>query len=269
MALENDITSVELDTDIEAAAAALDHPRAEPKFTLGANRFHVHRAKAQDRQSRRGIKQLIRPENAQAVLAHLPDHPAERTHCILRGDFVLCDLIPAIIQASGPCGHLRIATLGLSVANADTLACLVERGFVDQLTLVVSHYFQQVDKATVFRAVENRLRGLARLVITRCHAKVICLPLETGDTYVIEGSANLRSSDNLEQIAITNDPDTHDFHVSWIDELSGSLPPPNADQQEATSEQGRQEQDVAESDGIAHRLGKSLSEPTAASSEKS
>lgn len=217
-----DLTHVELDTDLEAAAAMLDRPRAEPKFALGANRFHVHKAKAEARNSRRGIKQLIRPENALPVVAHLPEGIADRTHCVLRGDFVLCDIIPAIIKARGPCGHLRLATLGLSVANADTLACLVEREQVWRLTLVVSHYFAQVDKATVFRAVANRLAQVARLVVTRNHAKVICLPLVDGSRYVIEGSANLRSSDNLEQIVITNDPDTHDFHAAWIDELAST-----------------------------------------------
>ncbi|HRJ09354.1 MAG TPA: hypothetical protein PK490_12270 [Prosthecobacter sp.] len=34
-----------------------------------------------------------------------------------------------------------------------------------------------------------------------------------------EGSANLRSSDNIEQIVITNDPDTLAFHTAWMEEL--------------------------------------------------
>jgi len=38
--------------------------------------------------------------------------------------------------------------------------------------------------------------------------------------YSIEGSANLRSSDNLEQMLILNDQDTHDYHAAWIDALA-------------------------------------------------
>lgn len=211
---------VELDTDIEAAIALLDQPRAAPQFSLEANRFHVHRAKADQARRRRGIKALIRPENARAVLAHLPIGEDDRTHCILRGDFVLCDVIPAIIAARGRCPHLRVATLGCSIANADTLAALVASGEVGSLTIVVSHYFQQVDKATVFRAVKARLAGIACLAVTRSHAKVICLPTARGDHFVVEGSANLRSSDNLEQMAITNDRVTHDFHAAWLDQLA-------------------------------------------------
>ncbi len=216
---------VELDTDLEAAVARLEESqrRPVPRFTVAENRFHTHRAKAVDRTRRRGIRSLIRPENADALLAHLPGHPDDRTHCILRGDFVLCDLIPRLLALRGRCTHLRIATLGLSAGNADTLATLVEGGRVAQLTLVVSHYFEQVDKATVFRAVATRLRALGprcRLVIERAHAKVICIPTAGGDHYVIEGSANLRSSDNLEQMLLVNDPEAHAFHAAWMDELA-------------------------------------------------
>lgn len=75
-------------------------------------------------------------------------------------------------------------------------------------------------KTTVFRSVEARLSSIARLVVTRSHAKVICLPTSAGDHYVIEGSANLRSSDNIEQMLITNDPATHAFHAAWLDDLA-------------------------------------------------
>jgi len=207
-----------LDTDIEGAATLLDQPRAEPQFALSRNHFHAHRAEA--RASRRGIKHFIRPENARAVLDHLPESPDDRTHCVLRGDFVLCDLIPLLIGFGGNCPHLRIATLGMSLANADALACLVERGQIGKLTIVVSLYFQQLDKATTFRAVAGRLANVARLVITRSHSKVILLPTEAGHSFVLEGSANLRSSDNLEQMLITNDPATLAFHAAWIDELT-------------------------------------------------
>lgn len=220
--LDIDLASLELDTDLEAAAAGLhrtgrlDH-RHVPAFALPGNRFLK---KAATRADRRGIKEFIRPANARELLAHLPATADDRTHAVLRGDFVLCDIIPMLVAERGHCAHLRIATLGLSAANADTLACLVERGTVWKLTLLVSLYFAQVDKATVFRAVTTRLDGLARLVVSRNHAKIICLPTTAGDSFVVEGSANLRSSDNIEQIVVTNDPETHAFHAAWIDQIA-------------------------------------------------
>lgn len=213
--MTDDLAAIELDTDIAGAVARLGEPR-RAGFVLPGNRFLK---KAEDRNARRGIREFIRPENVAGVLTHLPGS-GDRTHCVLRGDFVLCDLIPAIIEARGRCPVLRVATLGLSAANADALACLVERGRIGRLTVVVSHYFAQVDKATVFRAVQARLEGVGRLAVTRSHAKVICLPTERGDSFTIEGSANLRSSDNLEQMLILNDAATLAFHEAWIDEIA-------------------------------------------------
>ena len=219
-ALKTDLAEVL--AELERAPAAGDGPR----FALPANLFHL--AKARDRNARRGIRRLIRPENAAPLVDALPAGPEDRTHCVLRGDFVLCDLIPAIVRRHGPLGHVRIATLGLSTANAQSLAALVTAGRIAQLTLVVSHYFQQVDRTTTYREVAGELARIgARLAVTRNHAKILLLPFAVAPGFltaraplVIEGSANLRSSDNLEQIAIFADPELHDFHAAWIDQLA-------------------------------------------------
>ncbi|MDP1589633.1 MAG: hypothetical protein Q8M07_17905 [Prosthecobacter sp.] len=204
-----------------ASVTGLDElARASAKFTLPENRFHRHESKAKDARSRRGIKKLIQPENARCIVPLLPGSPDERLHCVLRGDFVLCELIPLIIAHRGACSHLRVATLGLSAANAEQLANLFTAGLIGELTIVASHYFQQVDKTTTYRQICAILAGKARIVITRSHAKVILLPTAGGDHYIIEGSANLRSSDNLEQMLILNDQETHDFHAGWIDDLA-------------------------------------------------
>lgn len=216
----SDPRPIEFNTDLASLAAELDAPRREPLFTLPANRFHQRKA-AKERSSkrRRGIKKLIRPENAQAIVPLLPRDADERLHCILRGDFVLCDLIPAIIQARGRCPHLRIATLGMSAGNADTLATLQSRGQIGTMTLVVSHYFREVDKTSTWREVTQILKDRCSFTVKRCHAKVICLPTESGDSFIVERSANLRSSDNLEQMLVLNDAETLAFHADWIDAL--------------------------------------------------
>jgi hypothetical protein len=209
-----DFDDINLETDLSLVEAALDREPPSASFALAANLFHAHAAK--DRSSRRGIKSLIKPENAAAVLGHLPTGPEHRTHAVLRGDFVLCDLIPAIIGERGHVDRLHIATLGMSSGNADTLLGLG----IAEITILCSHYFAKVDKDTVYREVSAKLAGRARLIVARNHAKIICLPTRSGDHFVIEGSANLRSSDNIEQITILNDPDLLAFHVSWIDQLA-------------------------------------------------
>lgn len=216
----SDLDDIDLQTDFGAVAAQLDREPEGPSFVLPANRFHVHRAKAEAKAKRRGIKKFIRPENARQILPHLPGEPGDRTHAILRGDFVLCDLIPAILAERGWCATLHVATLGLSAANAESLATLHRGGQIGAITLLCSTYFREVDKTTTYREVTARLQGIARIVVARNHAKVICLPTAAGDHFVIEGSANLRSSDNLEQIAVFNDPELAAFHRGWIDTLA-------------------------------------------------
>ena len=171
-----DLDDIDLETDLEEAVALLDSGPAVASFTLKESLVHFHRTAAKDRMSRRGVRKLIHPDNARFLLKHLPADEHERTHAILRGDFVLCDIIPLLVEARGRCPHLHIATLGLS--------------------------------------------GIAKVIVTRSHAKVICLPTTAGDHFVIEGSANLRSSDNTEQITIYNDAGLCAWHAQWLEGLS-------------------------------------------------
>lgn len=213
-----ELDDIQLETGLDGLRELLDRERPGPQFGLSSNQFLFQKAKKQDAAARRGIKELIKAENARVVLAHLPG-PDERTHCLLRGDFVLCDLIPAIIEARGRCRRLDVATLGLSAANADTLASLRARNLVDEITLVCSHYFAQVDKTSTYRQVTTKLEGKATIRVTRSHAKVICLQTVCGDYYVIEGSANLRSSDNVEQMVIFNDEALLRWHRAWMEDV--------------------------------------------------
>jgi len=212
-----DLSDIQLNTDLGAEIERLDRSDAGPAFALSVSRFH--KVAAQDRTSRRGIRRLISPDNAKIILDHLPA-PGSHTHCALRGDFVLCDIIPAIIADRGRCADLLIATLGLSTANAQTLARLRACDQIGGITIICSHYFAQVDKTTTWREVAATLDGIATILVRRCHAKIICIETPAGDHFVFEGSANLRSSDNTEQLVIFNDPELAAWHRAWLTSLA-------------------------------------------------
>lgn len=213
-----DLSDIQLDTGLDDLSELLDKGQPLPQFALKSNLFLFKATKRKDDAGRRGIKELIKPENARCILDHLPE-PGGVTHCALAGDFVLCDVIPAILKARGRCDHIHIATLGLSSANAATLADLRAKKLVGDITLICSHYFAQVDKTTTYRDVVSRLEGKARIIVTRCHAKIICLPTASGDHFVLMGSANLRSSDNTEAMAVFNDADTLLWYRNWLESL--------------------------------------------------
>lgn len=186
-------------------------------FQLSANSFlrKFHEKKAEDKKRRRGIKKLIKPENAKSLLPHLPRR-GETTHAIVRGDFVLGEIIPVIL-GNRKAEHLGIATLGMSEANAEMLQSLKNRNAVEDLRVIVSHYFASVDADSVYAAV-CKILGSDEIKVTRNHAKVILIKCPP-DYFCIAGSANLRSSDNIEQFAIWNDEEIYQFHKNWMDEL--------------------------------------------------
>lgn len=187
--------------------------RGKAIFALPENRFHKHARKRDELASRRGVKKLVRPENCAGLLDHLPE-PGGTTTAIVRGDFVVGDMLPALLARIGPVPHLWLSTLALSVRNAETLRALAASGAVEKITLICSHYFREVDKTSVFHAVAKLLDGIAELKVARCHAKIIL-----AGSFVFEGSFNLRSSDTIEQITIFNDPELFNFHARWMDEV--------------------------------------------------
>jgi len=188
-------------------------------FAIAESRFLERRG---------GMKRFVKAENALVVARRVPGVGGE-THCILKGDFVLGDLLGPLLDGKY-CEHLRIATLGMSGYNADLLVRLKREGRFGRLTMVVSHYFEGVNRSTVFAEVQEKLAGVAEWVVMRSHAKVICMTRSGGvgepveDWLVVAGSANLRSSDNLEQMTIYNDREVHEFHAEWIDHVRENPP---------------------------------------------
>lgn len=192
-------------------------PGAEPAgmFGLPENKYMKRRRKdAANARSQKKHQRFIRPENAAALIANLPE-PGETLHGILRGDFVLADIMEPMLKR-GRCPHLLVGTLSMSVNNAQTFVKLFQENLVDRITLVISHYFTSVNKSTIYSEIRRILESTKTdIVVMRSHAKVIVMQTAENN-YVIESSANLRSSDNLEQITIFNDPDVAAFHADWI-----------------------------------------------------
>jgi hypothetical protein len=126
-----------------------------PIWPIGENRFWNSREQVKKRLRER-TRAFIKPENALVVVRRLPGE-GETTHCILKGDFVLGDLLPYLLEDGWVCPHMRVATLGMSVENGKTLAGLRRSGRVGRLTLVLSHYFEAVNKSTMYPGRDGRV----------------------------------------------------------------------------------------------------------------
>ena len=214
-----DLADIELDDDTLSTPPQRSDEPPPGLFALSKNRFlrQFHATANTDWKKRRGVRTFIKPENARQILDHLPE-PGDCTHAVVRGDFVLCEIVPAIIGDT-PAELVAIATLGMSKANAIQLADLRSRGLIQHLRVIVSHYFAGVDKTGTFADVCQILGDNAPKVC-RNHSKVILIQ-QPGRHFVIAGSANLRSSDNIEQFSIWNDPEVFAFHLGWMNEIHG------------------------------------------------
>lgn len=182
----------------------------------------VRRFEIEKRRDRKAGRSLIRPENADQVIDGLPIDPSETLHALVCGDFVFCDLLTRIVDRLGPPAKLTVATLSLSMRNLDSLVAMLNQHPGLRFHLILSHYFQSTSKE-IFIALEKLLVEIFpdrfQLTIGRSHAKVAVFDYTDQDPLVIETSANLRSSANLEQLAAFRGRDLADFHLGWIEEF--------------------------------------------------
>lgn len=209
---------------LEKAFAQLSNPEADARakhFKIKSGSYIQRRKDALKRKDKAFARKLIKPANAQALVDQFPKDSSDTLHGIVCGDFVMGDVIPAVSKKWGPIEHLLISTLSLSVNNAEALAGLLRKNSSLQCKLLVSHYFKNTN-GEIFTALRELLQKpfaeRFQLAVHRSHAKIILL--ETADhCFSIETSANLRSSNNIEQVVVNNDRGVFDFHAEWIEQL--------------------------------------------------
>jgi hypothetical protein len=119
---------------------------------------------------------------------------------------------------------LRIATLCYSQRNTAELLSLLDSQPGLRLTLLVSDFFAKHNKE-MHEGFQEKLTAYptARIAAARSHCKVVCFDFGDNDGLTFEGSANLRTNRNQEQLTVTRDRALHDWHATWIDRIvSGS-----------------------------------------------
>jgi hypothetical protein len=164
-------------------------------------------------------KRLALIAEAKDILDQLPG-PGQSLHLLMTGRYDLMHLLLVVFhQRQEPIDHLRIATLSFNKKNLAEILELLDTGKVKRLSFVFSKFFKE-HSTDVYQltAAELRKRG-QRFAAPRSHAKVVCCQWQGGDKLTMEGSANLRSNSNQEQLALFTDAALHDWHARWIDGL--------------------------------------------------
>jgi hypothetical protein len=145
----------------------------------------------------------------------------EHIFSIISGNFIAGDFIEAwLIENDFIAEEIIIATLSVSKDNIDSLKLLQDAGKVDKLGMIVSDYFFSHERKNGIEYIIDELsNGNFYLAAAGIHTKITLIKTECGQHIVIGGSANLRSSRNVEQLTIDNSKVLYDFNREWMGKL--------------------------------------------------
>lgn len=164
----------------------------------------------------------IKYENAAKLARQLTLNKNERANVVVPGSFIFGDFIEAyIVEHNAKIKRMIITTLSLSQENIDSLANLIKGGFVDEMSLIISHYFYANERNVLVPYIYQELDidNKFQLAVAGTHTKTCIFETLGGRFIVMHGSANLRSSQNLEQFTIEENEELYRFYEDFQDKI--------------------------------------------------
>ena len=210
-----EIQLLEFDTDIGLATDDID---------IEAEELHLFDYDREDNNSdvrymrprpSRMPTACVRYDNADALAREIKFKSGMRYDMFVSGSFIFGDFIEAFLRHNNcKAVQMTIGTLSMSKENVDSLFLLMDLGFIDNLRLMVSDYFYGHERREIVPYIyktldiDNRFQlGVARIHTKTCHFESL-----GGKKIVMHASANLRSSGNVEQMTIEENPELYDFY---------------------------------------------------------
>lgn len=164
----------------------------------------------------------VKFDNAKKLAKKTDLREGNRYDVIVSGNFVFGDYIEALlVNYNIKCTELTITTLSLNQENADSLAMLMEKGYIDKLNLVISIYFYGHERNNLMPYIYEKLDidNRFQLAVASIHTKTVQMHTLGGKKIVMHGSANLRSSGNIEQFTIEINEDLYDFYQDMSENI--------------------------------------------------
>lgn len=178
-----------------------DQPKAESRYT----KPKAYRLKPQ----------FVMYDNAVKLAKDLRLDFGQRSDVFVAGSFIFGDFIEAFLTTHNvKCTRMTISTLSLSQNNVDSLHNLLKYGYIDELNLIVSVYFYGNEIRALIPYIYRRLDidNKFQLAVAGIHTKTCQFETLGGRKVIIHGSANLRSSGNIEQFTIEENPELYEFY---------------------------------------------------------
>jgi hypothetical protein len=161
-------------------------------------------------------------ENAVNLAKEINIKKGERYFVNVTGKFIYGDFIGAFIQEKNfDVEILTVISLSASYDNIDMLCALVENGWVEKLDLYLSEYFlrtemrKSTDTIRLLKKIAEENQDKIKISYSDLHSKITLIKTKCGHHFTIAGSANLRSSQSIEQFQIEENKELYDFNYNY------------------------------------------------------
>ena len=155
------------------------------------------------RMNAKNVCQHVAYKNAREMARKIDLREGCRTFAWVSGDFIFGDLLEALILEKhiSP-KKIYICSLGMSQENIDSLENIIKATKLEKLTILLSGYFYSHEKERLIPYLYE-------------HLDVGAFP---GHFFTIHGSANMRSSNSIEQIMVEEGEELYRFNAGIMDE---------------------------------------------------
>lgn len=167
-------------------------------------------------------EKFLKYRNAEQLANDINFNENNRFFVIIDGSFFFGDFIEAfIVKHNIHVKKMTISTLSMNKNNVDSLANLINGNYVDELNLILSDYFYSHEKHDLIPYIYETLDidNKFQLSFAGTHCKICIFETVNKRKFVFHGSANLRSSSNIEQIMLEESEELYNF----MDEIQSNI----------------------------------------------
>ncbi|MBQ3326507.1 MAG: hypothetical protein IJG86_01815 [Clostridia bacterium] len=173
----------------------------------------------------RDISHKVLFESAEKFAQQIDLRENARTFAWVSGNFIFGDIIEALVMKRDMFPkNIFICSLSISQENIDSLKNIILMcPELERLTIVLSGYFYSHEKYGLVPYMYQELdddSNKVQIAFGGYHAKVIAIETIYGNTLTIHGSANLRSSNSIEQVMVERGRDLYEFNAAIIEEIA-------------------------------------------------
>lgn len=154
-------------------------------------------------------------DNAVRMAKELRLEKGQRFDAFVSGNFIFGDFIEAYLtEQNAQATTMTISTLSMSQNNIDSLRGLLLGDYIKELNLIISAYFWANERNSLIPYIYKNLDidNRFQLAVAGIHTKTCHFQTLGGRKIVMHGSANLRSSGNIEQFTMEENPDLYEFY---------------------------------------------------------